>query len=151
MLAGVESNAWREEVTLRAEFEAGAIAAYDDYQPWILDRFRSGSRVRGFEPNGLGPRDVDSPNQDALGGNYYWAARAEAQFPIGFPEEYGIQGGLFADVGSLWGLDNTDGSGPCGGRRRHVCPRLGRGLDLLDDADRSAALQLLAAAAQGRL
>ena len=44
-----------------------------------------------------------------LGGNYFWVARAEAQFPIGIPEEYGVTGGLFADVGSVWGLDNIQG------------------------------------------
>ena len=38
-----------------------------------------------------------------------WAARAEAQFPLGLPEEYGIKGGLFADAGSVWGLQNTTG------------------------------------------
>lgn len=109
-LAGVESTAWRESVTLRAEVEAGAIYTYGDYSTWILDRFRTGNRIRGFEPNGLGPRDLAAENEDGLGGNYYWAARAEAQFPIGLPEEYGIQGGLFADVGSLWGLDRTIGT-----------------------------------------
>lgn len=107
---GVESNAWRDDITLRGEIEAGAIFGYDDYTPWILDRFRSGSRVRGFEPNGIGPRDLAAVNEDALGGNYFWAARGEAQFPIGLPEEYGITGGLFADVGSLWGLDNVAGT-----------------------------------------
>lgn len=111
VLAGVESRAWREEVALRAEVEAGAIHAYGDYSTWILDRFRGGSKIRGFEPNGIGPRDLSAVNQDALGGNYYWAARAEAQFPIGLPEEYGIKGGLFLDVGSVWGLDNTAGTG----------------------------------------
>lgn len=109
-LAGVESNAWRESVTLRAELEAGAIYTYGDYSTWILDRFRTGNRVRGFEPNGIGPRDLQAENQDGLGGNYYWAARAEAQFPLGLPEEYGIEGGLFADVGSLWGLDQRVGT-----------------------------------------
>jgi outer membrane protein insertion porin family len=109
-LAGVESNAWREEVTLRAEVEAGALHAYGDYSTWILDRFRGGNKIRGFEPNGIGPRDLSAANQDGLGGNYFWAARAEAQFPLGLPEEYGITGGLFADVGSVWGLDNTVGS-----------------------------------------
>ncbi|MBU2958561.1 outer membrane protein assembly factor BamA [Paracoccus sp. 1_MG-2023] len=110
VLAGVESTAWRDDVTLRAEVEAGAVYAYDDYDTWIIDRFGTGSRVRGFESGGYGPRDISADNQDTLGGNYYWAARAEAQFPIGLPEEYGIQGGLFADVGSLWGLDNTVGT-----------------------------------------
>ena len=109
-LAGVESTAWREEVTLRAEFEAGAIHSYDDYSTWILDRYRGGTRIRGFEPNGIGPRDLAAENEDGLGGNYFWVVRTEAQFPLGLPEEYGISGGLFADVGSIWGLDDTVGT-----------------------------------------
>ena len=36
--------------------------------------------------------------------------RLDASFPLGLPEEYGVYGGVFADVGSLWGLDDTDGS-----------------------------------------
>lgn len=109
MLAGVESRAWREEVTLRAEFEAGALTMLDDGVSRITDRFRGSGRIRGFEANGYGPRDLNAPNEDALGGNYFWAARAEAQFPLGLPEEYGITGGLFADAGSVWGLDNRAG------------------------------------------
>ena len=38
------------------------------------------------------------------------ALRSEVQFPLGLPEEYGITGGLFADAGSVWGLDNTTGA-----------------------------------------
>jgi len=34
----------------------------------------------------------------------------EAEFPLGLPEEYGITGGAFLDVGSLWGLDDTNGA-----------------------------------------
>lgn len=108
LLAGVESRAWREEVTLTAEFEAGAIHMLDDQVSRYIDRY-SGSVVRGFEASGYGPRDLEAPNQDPLGGNYYWVARAEAQFPLGLPEEYGIRGGFFADAGSVWGLDNTAG------------------------------------------
>lgn len=111
--AGVESTAWRDDVTLRAEIEAGAVNSFGGYENWILDRFRAGNKVRGFEPNGVGPRDLGAVNEDALGGNYYWALRTEAQFPIGLPEEYGVSGGLFADIGSVWGLEDTEGtSGP---------------------------------------
>ena len=39
--------------------------------------------------------------------SYYAVARLEAEFPIGLPEEYKVSGGVFYDVGSLWGLDNT--------------------------------------------
>ena len=108
LLAGVESNAWRENITLRAEIEAGAVHMLKDDTSRIIDRF-AGQRLRGFRPNGLGPRDLKAPNADALGGNYFWVVRAEAQFPLGLPEEYGIQGGVFADVGSIWGLDNVSG------------------------------------------
>jgi len=48
-------------------------------------------------------------NQDALGGNYFAVARFETEFGLGLPEELGINGGLFMDFGSVWGLDNTNG------------------------------------------
>ena len=38
--------------------------------------------------------------------------RFEADFPLGLPEEYGISGGVFYDMGSLWSLDNTAGVAP---------------------------------------
>lgn len=107
--AGVESNAWREEVTLRSEFEAGAIYMLSDQNSRRFDRYSGNGKIRGFEYNGIGPRDLSAPNEDALGGNYFWALRNEAQFPIGLPEEYGISGGLFADIGSVWGLDDRLG------------------------------------------
>ncbi|MCE8468304.1 BamA/TamA family outer membrane protein, partial [Rhodovulum sulfidophilum] len=53
---------------------------------------------------GLGPRD--GADKEALGGNMYAVARFEAEFPLGLPAEYGITGGLFADFGSVWGLDD---------------------------------------------
>ncbi|NHF72225.1 outer membrane protein assembly factor BamA [Paracoccus xiamenensis] len=109
LTAGVESTAWRPNVTLRGEFEAGAVHMLDDQDSRVIDRF-NGQKVRGFEVNGIGPRDNEAPNEDALGGNYYWVARGEVQFPLGLPEEYGLTGGLFADVGSIWGLNNTSGA-----------------------------------------
>ncbi|MDH3264083.1 MAG: BamA/TamA family outer membrane protein, partial [Paracoccaceae bacterium] len=76
----------------------------------VTDRY-FGSEMRGFEPRGIGPRDLGTVNQDPLGGNFFSVAKFEAEFPIGLPEEYGITGGLFVDVGSVWGLDNTTGAG----------------------------------------
>ena len=104
--ATYETKVLNEEVTLHAEAEAGVVTALSGTNTRYLDRFSGNGKVRGFEPNGYGPRDLAAVNQDALGGNYYAAARVEARFPIGLPEEYGITGGLFADVGSVWGLDN---------------------------------------------
>lgn len=110
LYAGIESNAWRPEITLSAELEAGAIHMLNDMDSRRFDRYSGNGKIRGFEPNGIGPRDLAAPNEDALGGNYFWALRSEARFPVGLPEEYGITGGLFADVGSVWGLDDTAGA-----------------------------------------
>ena len=72
----------------------------------VTDRYFMGSQVmRGFAPNGIGPRD--DTTGDALGGNRFAVARLEALFPIGLPEEYGISGGLFYDAGSLWDIGIT--------------------------------------------
>ena len=75
----------------------------------MTERYFGNGKIRGFEPAGLGPRDLAS--DDALGGNLFAVARFEADFPLGLPEEYGIKGGAFLDVGSVWGLDNTAGTG----------------------------------------
>jgi outer membrane protein insertion porin family len=112
VLGIAERQVLREEVTLRASFEGGALATLDGGNSSVSDRFFLSSRqMRGFEPQGLGPRDTTATNRDALGGNYFAVARFEAAFPIGLPDEYGITGGVFADVGSVWGLDDTAGSG----------------------------------------
>ncbi|MBW0157908.1 outer membrane protein assembly factor BamA [Sinorhodobacter sp. B57] len=110
-LARVERKVLQEEVTLRAELEGGAIHARGKTDLTILDRFSGNGKVRGFESWGYGPRDLNAENEDALGGKYYAAMRVESEFPLGLPEEYGITGGLFWDVGSVWGLDDTLGTG----------------------------------------
>lgn len=95
------------EVTLRATLEGGAIVAPNN-DTRVHNRFAlSSSQIRGFEPLGIGPRDQVGTADDGLGGKYYAVARFDAEFPIGLPEEYGISGGLFYDIGSLW---DTDGS-----------------------------------------
>lgn len=106
-----ETRIAREEVTLRATFEGGVINALDDGTR-VANRFSLNARqMRGFESRGLGPRDTFATNDNGLGGNYFAVARFEAAFPLGLPEEYGITGGAFFDVGSVWGLDDTDAGG----------------------------------------
>jgi outer membrane protein insertion porin family len=107
-----ETKVMNEAVTLRASIEGGAIKG-DGMDTRVSDRFFSGtSIIRGFEPGGIGARDQADADGVALGGNYYAAARLEANFPLGLPEEYGIKGGLFLDHGSVWGLDdNIDAAG----------------------------------------
>ncbi len=100
-----------EDVVVSAEVEAGVLVSGNSDATRYQDRFYlGGDRLRGFENRGIGPRDPGVADGDALGGNYFAVARFEASFPIGFPEEYGLFGGVFLDVGSVWKLDDTAGS-----------------------------------------
>ncbi|WP_085308984.1 outer membrane protein assembly factor BamA [Planktotalea arctica] len=103
-----QTKVLNEELTLRATLEGGLLN-YISGSGRATDRFFMGSSVmRGFDPGGIGPREVNGATNDSLGGNSFVVARFEAEFPLGLPEEYGISGGLFYDVGSLWSLDQTN-------------------------------------------
>lgn len=72
----------------------------------IGERFiLGGASLRGFAFGGFGPHDVDQ----SLGGNRYAVARFDLQFPHAFGDSAWVVPGVHADVGSLWGLDNTGG------------------------------------------
>ena len=97
-----------DRVTLKATVEGGLLH-YFDGNSRVTDRYFLGTQLmRGFAPNGIGPRD--DATGDALGGNKFAVARLEANFPIGLPEEYGISGGLFYDAGSLWDVGEDHGA-----------------------------------------
>ncbi|TGN80470.1 outer membrane protein assembly factor BamA [Bradyrhizobium yuanmingense] len=71
----------------------------------MLDHFQMGPNlVRGFAPNGIGPRDLNPfGTQDALGGTQYWGASFELQMPFWFlPKEVGLKGAVYADAGGLY-------------------------------------------------
>ena len=71
----------------------------------MLDQFQMGPNlVRGFAPNGIGPRDINPfGTMDALGGTKYWGASAELQMPFWFlPKEVGLKGAVYADAGGLY-------------------------------------------------
>jgi outer membrane protein insertion porin family len=76
-------------------------------QPWggseerIVDRFfLGGDNLRGFRTAGVGPRDLTG-NQDPLGGRVIWTQTTELRFPLPLPQEIGMIGRAFVDVGSL--------------------------------------------------
>lgn len=67
----------------------------------IEDRFFvGGDNLRGFATAGIGPRDAKSG--DALGGKLYYTGTLQLGFPLGLPQELGITGRVFTDVGSLF-------------------------------------------------
>jgi len=109
---------FNEEITLRATLEAGSFNWLGNDTSRSIDRFiLTPSVMRGFEPGGIGPRDQSSIGattsnyDDFLGGNFYAVARFDAEFPLGLPEELGLRGGLFFDVGNLWDLSNVNTAG----------------------------------------
>lgn len=105
-----ETKLAHEAVTLRATLEGGVLSMLNGQDSNVLNRYFLNNKIIGFEPRGLGPRDITAGGNNALGGNYYAAARLEAQFPLGLPEDYGLTGGVFVNAGSVWGLKNTAGS-----------------------------------------
>ncbi len=104
--AGYEMAVFNEDVTLRGDARAGLLHMARG-QSRYRERFQLADVMRGFRPGASGPRDFFATNEDVLGGNKYFTVSAEMQFPLGTPEEYGLSGGLFADVGSVWGFDSA--------------------------------------------
>ena len=85
--------------------EAGYIASIKEVK--INDRFfLNGDRIRGFKNLGIGPRDTGTG--DALGGEIYYLARNELNFPLGLPDDLGLSGLAFFDIGTIY---NTNGTG----------------------------------------
>jgi outer membrane protein insertion porin family len=88
--------------------QGGALTKIGNNDIRMLDHFQMGPNlVRGFAPNGIGPRDLTffpfTGGGDALGGTKYWGASAELQMPFWFlPKEVGLKGAVYADAGSLF-------------------------------------------------
>jgi len=97
-----ETTIRRGDVTLRGILEGGAIDDINNTRLRAVDRFTQ-QVMRGFEANGMGPVQAG----EHLGGKAYAVAKFEAEFPLGLPEEFGVTGGAFYDVGAIWGVDSV--------------------------------------------
>ena len=85
--------------------QGGYITGYGGQQVPLIDSFFGGPQlVRGFAPNGFGPRDLTpGTTMDNVGGSMYWATTAELQSAIpGVPREYGLKALAFVDAGSVF-------------------------------------------------
>jgi outer membrane protein insertion porin family len=85
--------------------QGGYVTPWGGQQLPLLDGFFGGPQlVRGFAPNGFGPRDITpGTTMDNIGGNVYWTSSAELQAPVpGVPADANLKMALFSDVGSLW-------------------------------------------------
>jgi outer membrane protein insertion porin family len=96
------------DIVALVHVQAGMLNQIGDQPLRMLDNFQMGPNlVRGFAPNGIGPRDLTffpyTQTGDALGGTKYWGASLEFQMPFWFlPKEVGLKGAVYADAGSLW-------------------------------------------------
>lgn len=102
-------NELTEGVVLAIGAEGGAITGLGQ-DVRISDRFfLGGQSFPGFRSGGLGPRDTELNNgaNDALGGEYYYTAKADLGFPLGLPNDFGIRGHLFTVAGTLTGVEET--------------------------------------------
>src|SRR5437899_8241345 len=78
--------------------QGGMLNQFGGSELRMLDHFQMGPNlVRGFAPNGIGPRDINPyGTQDALGGTKYWGASFELQMPFWFlPKQVGLKGSVY--------------------------------------------------------
>jgi outer membrane protein insertion porin family len=121
----LEAHAWyfvpiyEDMVVLKVEGNAGHSIPFasSDKVP-LQDRFFKGAdSFRGFASSGVGPRQVSNDgSSDSIGGTTYAIGTVEVSFPVGLPEEWGIEGAVFSDFGTVFGSgEDTEkvGQGNC--------------------------------------
>jgi outer membrane protein insertion porin family len=94
-----------DDVVSLVRAQGGYITGWGGQQVPLMNSFFGGpTMVRGFAPNGYGPRDLTPGTMmDNVGGSMYWATTAELQSAIpGVPQEYGLKATAFVDAGSVF-------------------------------------------------
>ena len=81
--------------------DGGYVQGLGDDVPLADHFFKGGDTIRGFARGGVGPRDLGSVNQDAVGALAYVFGTAELSFPNGLPEALGVKTSVFADGGYI--------------------------------------------------
>lgn len=111
----LEAHGWyffplyEEKVVLKLEGNAGYMQSLNGDNVPLQDRFfKGGDTFRGFVPSGIGPRQVaNDRSTDAIGGTTYAIGTLEMVFPLGLPEELGLEGTLFSDFGTVFGAEES--------------------------------------------
>jgi outer membrane protein insertion porin family len=96
-----------DEIVAIGRVQGGHVSSLNGDSLFITDHFNVGpSLVRGFAPNGIGPRD--SITGQALGATTYAGGSVELQAPVPMlPQEFGLKMAAFADVGTAFGYDGS--------------------------------------------
>jgi outer membrane protein insertion porin family len=98
-------HAINDDVVSLVRAQGGYITGWGGQQVPLINSFFGGpTMVRGFAPNGFGPRDLTpGTTMDNVGGSMYWATTVELQSAIpGVPQEYGLKATAFVDAGSVF-------------------------------------------------
>lgn len=113
------------KTTLLFGLRGGAVISQGGTQAGAADRyFPGGELFRGFAPRGIGPVH----NGSHLGANRYLIGTLELQRALGGAGARQFRGGVFMDVGSVWGLDNTLGGAIDAGSRGKLRASIGLSL-----------------------
>jgi outer membrane protein insertion porin family len=98
-------HAITSDITGMVREQSGLLTPWGGQDVPLLNRFFGGPQlVRGFAPNGIGPRDLTpGSTMDNIGGTAFWATSAEAQAAIPYlPSDFNLKVAAFADAGSVW-------------------------------------------------
>ena len=89
-----------DQTVLSLTGTVGVIEGFAGKTVRITDRYYlGGDTMRGFQTYGVSPRDAGTG--DPLGGSWEYRGTAQLQFPLGLPQEFGVGGRLFTDVGAV--------------------------------------------------
>jgi outer membrane protein insertion porin family len=87
-----------------ARLQSGVLTPWGGQDVPLINRFFGGPQlVRGFAPNGFGPRDLTpGSTMDNLGGTLFWGTTAEVQSAIPYlPSDFALKVAVFADAGNV--------------------------------------------------
>ena len=94
-----------QNFTLNLKAGATSINSLGNEDIKLSDRlFLSSSQLRGFESQGIGPKD----NKDHVGGNYSAYSSISSTIPNFLPEKWNANSIVFLDAGNVWGVDYND-------------------------------------------
>jgi outer membrane protein insertion porin family len=111
---------YEEDVVLKLEANAGHIQPLTSDDVPIQDRFYKGAdSFRGFAKSGVGPRQITNDGStDAIGAQTYAIGTVEMTFPVGLPDEWGIEGAAFTDFGTVFNVPESSSAFNVGGCTR---------------------------------
>ncbi|MER2520418.1 MAG: outer membrane protein assembly factor BamA [Bdellovibrionales bacterium] len=96
-LTGTQYYPIAERWIISGTAEAGQIWGLDGPTRINERFFLGGDSLRGFAYAGLGPRDINGENQDALGSSRYLRGTTELTMPTPLPPEFGLKAHIFVD------------------------------------------------------